>query len=141
MADAGQHQLQRRPITSHMGGGDRLPSRASKTRDKTKRIHIGGRKINKNQQQGKLKKDMQKHESMSPKNRCVYEVNSNHYQRQSLHTAIPNKKFMSLEDLNNENAEPDNNCNFKFRGQLRKKDIIIEEDEEIEDAEKYSQKF
>ena len=37
-------KAKRRPITSHFRGGDRLPSRASKTRERSRRIHIGTRK-------------------------------------------------------------------------------------------------
>lgn len=50
-----EDKSKRRPITSHFRTGDRLPSRASKTRERIKRIQIGGRKTKK-QQQGKANK-------------------------------------------------------------------------------------
>jgi hypothetical protein len=40
----------RRPITSHFRGGDRLPSRASKTRNRSRRIYIGNRKNHRKQE-------------------------------------------------------------------------------------------
>jgi hypothetical protein len=63
----------RRPITSHYRGGDRLPSRASKTRDKSKRIRIGAKKHSeKPQQQGHITKPRFNHDSVSPKNGRAY---------------------------------------------------------------------
>ena len=131
----------RRPITSHYRGGDRLPSRASKTRDRSKRIQIGSqKKTNKRQQQGLNNQDVYMHESVSPKYSKPYEVNDNHIQlRQNIHTALPNKKHAIFEDFNNENAEPTHNGNFKLRERMsRRKDIIIEEETEDE-FDKYSQ--
>lgn len=43
-SEAELSQAKRRPITSHYRGGDRLPSRASKTRERSRKIHIGTRK-------------------------------------------------------------------------------------------------
>jgi len=133
----------RRPITSHFRGGDRLPSRASKTRDKAKRIYIGARKkTSKRQQQGLIKQEVYTHESVSPKHSHAYEINDNHrHVRPNVHTALPNKKQTMFEDLNSETTEPDSNKNFKFRERInRKKDIIIEEEEDNEeDLDKYSQ--
>jgi hypothetical protein len=75
----------RRPITSHFRAGDRLPSRASKTRERMKRIQIGGHKNNKRQQG--LNKNSYGHDSISPKVN-----NKQHIQvAQSVHTAVPNK--------------------------------------------------
>jgi hypothetical protein len=63
-----QIQAKRRPITSHYRGGDRLPSRATKTRNKSKRICIGGKnKSKKREQQGSTKKSPYVHDSVSPK--------------------------------------------------------------------------
>lgn len=136
-------QAKRRPITSQYRGGDRLPSRASKTRERSKRIQIGSRKkANKRQQQGLNQQDVYMHESVSPKHSNAYEVNDNHRQmRQNIHTALPNKKHAIFEEFNNENAEPIENANFNFRERInRKKDIIIEEDEDYEeDVVKFSQ--
>ena len=131
----------RRPITSHFRVGDRLPSRASKTREKAKRIYIGDRKKQNNPQQGLIKKQVYTHESVSPKNRHIYEISETQKnERQNVHTALPTKNAM-FEDLNSETTEPDSNRNFKFRDRInRKKDIIIEEEEDNEeDVEKYSQ--
>lgn len=109
IADEDQNQNKRRPITSHFRGGDRLPSRAAKTRERAKRIRINPRKNTKRQQQGVLKNDLKKHESMSPKNSKIYEMNNNHRQRLDLRTAVPNKQLGMFEDLNTENTEPDSN--------------------------------
>lgn len=130
MAEIEQKQPKRRPITSHWRGGDRLPSRASKTRDKSKRIHIGARKKTvKREQQGLTKKAHHAHDSVSPKNNRMYEVIENN--RQNVHTAIPKKKKRIFEELNNENEEPTPNRNFRFRERLnKKKDIIIEEEDD-----------
>lgn len=138
-----EHQSKRRPITSHFRGGDRLPTRQSKTRDRRNRIHIGTRKKTaKKQQQGLKKKTQHMSDSVSPKNERVYAVNNNHRPaRQNVHTAIPNKKHAIFDEFNNENEEPTANGNFKFRERMqRKKDIIIEEEEDNEDDfEKFSQ--
>lgn len=143
--DSNPSQAKRRPITSQYRGGDRLPSRASKTRERSKRIQIGSRKkTNKRQQQGLHNHDAHMHESASPKNSHVYEVNDNHRQlRQNIHTALPSKKHAIFEELNNENAEPMENGNLNYRERInRKKDIIIEEDEDNEeDMVKFSQNF
>lgn len=90
-ADEGDDKAKRRPTTSHFRCGDRLPSRASKTRDRSKRIQIGGRKANKRQQG--INKNTYAHESVSPKNNDrVYNINNNHRQvRQNVQTAMPNK--------------------------------------------------
>lgn len=138
------HKLEkRRPITSHFRCGDRLPSRASKTRDKAKRIYIGARKKPaKRQQQGLPKPDLHTHESMSPKHGCAPEGNDNHrHVRQNVYTALPHKKQTMFEDLNSETTEPESSKNYKFRERIgRKKDIIIEEEEDNEeDLDKYSQ--
>ena len=143
LMESNPNQAKRRPITSQYRGGDRLPSRASKTRERSKRIQIGSRKkSNKRQQQGLNNQDVYMHESVSPKNNHAYEINDNHRQlRQNIHTALPNKKHTIFEDFNNENAEPMVNGNLKFRERInRKKDIIIEEDEDNEeDVVKFSQ--
>lgn len=74
-AEIDQVQAKRRPITSHYRGGDRLPSRATKTRNKSKRICIGGKnKIRKREQQGSTKKSPYVHESVSPKNARMYDA-------------------------------------------------------------------
>jgi hypothetical protein len=68
-------QAKRRPITSHFRCGDRLPSRASKTRDRSKRIVIGSTKRTvKKEQQGLKKRKHYAHDSASPKNNRFYEV-------------------------------------------------------------------
>lgn len=88
--DDGTETAKRRPITSHFRTGDRLPSRASKTRERMKRIQIGVRKNNKRQQG--LNKNTYAHDSVSPHNERVYNINDNHRQvRQNVHTAVPNK--------------------------------------------------
>lgn len=134
-------QAKRRPITSDFRGGDRLPSRASKTRDRSKRIYIGARKkANKRQQQGHTKKVHNAHDSVSPKNNRIYGVNDNHIQaRHNVHTAVPKQKMRMFDDLdkdnkNNENEEPTPIRNFRFREKLnKKKDIIMEVDADNED--------
>jgi hypothetical protein len=50
-ADSSKTKARRRPTTSHFRGGDRLPSRAVKTRDKSKRIRIGIKQKEKKVQQ------------------------------------------------------------------------------------------
>jgi len=71
-SEAELSQAKRRPITSHYRGGDRLPSRASKTRERSRKIHIGTRKSNRRQQQGSTKKSPYVHDSISPKhNRAI----------------------------------------------------------------------
>ena len=141
----------RRPITSHYRGGDRLPSRASKTRDKSKRIRIGAKKHSE-KQQGPITKPRFTHESVSPKNGRAYgleEVSGDSLQnlelrqpephvqaRQNLHTAVPNKKMRIFEELaeNDENEEPLANRPLRFREKLnRKRDIIIEEEADKEE--------
>lgn len=88
--DGQEENAKRRPITSHFRCSDRLPSRASKTRERMKRIQIGDRKTNKRQQG--LNKNTYGHDSVSPKNERVYNINDNHRQaRQNVHTAVPNK--------------------------------------------------
>lgn len=83
-----EDNAKRRPITSHFRTGDRLPSRASKTRERMRRVQIGGRKTNKRQQG--LNKNTYNHDSVSPKN--VYNINNNHRQvRNNVQTAVPNK--------------------------------------------------
>ena len=74
-------------------------------------------------------------------NAHAYEINDNHrHVRQNVHTALPNKKHAMFEDLNSETTEPESNKNFKFRERInRKKDIIIEEEEDNEeDCDKYA---
>jgi len=96
-------KAKRRPITSHFRCGDRLPSRASKTRERIKRIQIGIRKKTNKRQQG-LNKNNYAHESVSPKNKVI--------------------NNMMLEHQNNENIKPSNNKNFKFRETAKKKVFI-----------------
>ena len=75
------------------------------------------------------------HESVSPKSTRTNVVNNNHrIMRQNVHTAVPKKKYMNF---NNENVEPRNtNINFKYREKIqRKKDIIIEEEEDNDEKE------
>lgn len=97
-------QARRRPTTSHFRGGDRLPSRAVKTRDRSKRIHIGTRKkANRRQQHGLNKPVYYGYDSVSPKHQGQNEIkitngNDNHRQvRQNIHTAMPQKKFRIAE--------------------------------------------
>jgi len=135
--DAAQSQAKRRPITSHFRGGDRLPSRASKTRERSKRIHIGARKKSKRQQQGKQEPP----ESMSPKPHQAYEASAKHM-RQNVHTAAPAKQLAMFADLETESREPESSNNFRYRERMqRKKDIIIEEEDGEEDADKVSQNY
>jgi hypothetical protein len=70
--DSPQTKAIRRPKTSHFRGGDRLPSRASKTRDKSKRIRIGLKKPIKVQQQGQILKPRFEKNRLSPKDRVTY---------------------------------------------------------------------
>lgn len=63
-----EENIKRRPITSHFRCGDRLPSRASKTREKMKHIQIGGRKANKRQQGLNNNKKTHAQDNASPKN-------------------------------------------------------------------------
>lgn len=138
-------QAKRRPITSDFRGGDRLPSRAWKTREKAKRIYIGIRKKPaKRQQQGLTKNVHNAHDSVSPKNNRIYGVNDNHIQaRHNVHTAVPKQKMRMFEDLNqnNENEDPTPAKNSRFREKLnKKKDIIVEvEDDNEEDYDRLLQ--
>ena len=83
--DLDYQQAKKRPTTSQFRGGDRLPSRASKTRDRARRLHL-------NSKSNKKEKLVYK-KNRSPQNNRMGLANTNHRkQRQTLHTAVPWKK-------------------------------------------------
>lgn len=90
-SDVELNKAKRRPTTSHFRGGDRLPSRASKTRERAKRIQLAARKNQK--QKTVTRKIIHMPDSMSPKNDNIYGIPSHNMPvRPNVYTAIPNKK-------------------------------------------------
>lgn len=147
-ADIEKTKGKRRPTTSQFRCGDRLPSRASKTRDRSKRIHIGARKPQpaRREQQGAPKQNIHG-ASVSPKgNRADRAPDPikplSNGSRHNIHTAVPNKKHRLFAELNGEEASPARNAKYRFREPFKKKnkDVIIEEEEDNEeDQDKFSQ--
>ena len=120
----------KRPTTSQFRCGDRLPSRASKTRDRAKRFNMSSKK------QPKKKTHVKK--NRSPQNNRMGIVNNNHRkERQTLHTAIPSKKNIMFEDINEEMNEYGGYPNYYLRKGMDK-NIIIEEQENYEEDQEPS---
>lgn len=133
--DLDANQPKRRPTTSQYRGGDRLPSRATKTREKVRKLQIGT--IKKPIKTNKLQ--VQKKSNASPKNIRVEAVNNNHRsERQNVQTAKPTKNYMMLENFDS-NEETPKNSKLGFREKInRKKDVIIEEQEDNEEDHELS---
>jgi hypothetical protein len=133
--DLDSKQPKRRPTTSHFRGGDRLPSRASKTREKVRKLHIGGA----NKKPIKTKQQVIKKKIESSPSVIVDLVNNNHRnERLNIHTAMPAKNYMTFEDFNSTEEIP-KAPKIGFRERMnRKKDIIIEEQEDYEEDHELS---
>ena len=133
--DLDSKQPKRRPTTSHFRGGDRLPSRASKTREKVRKLHIGGA----NKKPIKTKQQVTKKKIESSPSVTLDLVNNNHRnERHNIHTAMPAKNYMTFEDLNSTEEMP-KASKIGFRERMnRKKDIIIEEQEDYEEDRELS---
>ena len=127
--DLDSSQPKRRPTTSQYRGGDRLPSRATKTREKIRKLQIGAAK-----KPIKTKTQALKKKNASSQNIRVDAVNNNHRNlRQNVHTALPAKDYIILEDFNSAEEIP-KKPKIGFRERMnRKKDVIIEEQEDNEE--------
>jgi len=124
--------FKKRPTTSGYrgGGGDRLPSRSTKTRKMARRIQIGMGKPTKKEKVKPKKKNL------SPQNSNLAIVNNRHQNgRKSLHTALPskNKKFEEYKE-----DEFLQNPHFEFRERMNGKSIILEEHENYEEDQEPS---
>ncbi len=124
--------IRKRPTTSHNGGGDRLPSRQIKTRERARKVYI-----NKKKKPTKKEKLAIKKKNISPQNSRVGMVNNNHRKdRQSLHTAFPVKKKAIFEEF--EDNEYIQHPHYRLRERMAGKNIIIEEQENFEEDQEPS---
>lgn len=122
----------RRPTTSHNQGGDRLPSRAVKTRDRARRMNMAKKKKPLKKEKLAIKK-----KNISPQNSRGGMMKKNHRKdRQNLHTALPMQSNAIFEEFGeNEYAQ---NPQYRFRERMAGKNIIIEEQENFEEDQEPS---